>query len=166
MTPDFLHDGFLHNYGAPARSQVVVAAGIERPPIVIVMARHWLPTCGRPFLRSLCQSVGLLAIDDLERQLSVATEAALTRACAPAAAVVAAHNVGAEFFRAPLEGSDELDVIERGLGGTLMRDRLLAVAILSRSSGRLFLRARSPRFDEHAMNAARAFVRHTFRETE
>ncbi|GDX83191.1 hypothetical protein LBMAG42_50020 [Deltaproteobacteria bacterium] len=161
MTPDC-----LHNYGAPTRSQVVIAAGIERPPLVIVMARHWLPTSGLPFLRSLCQSVGLLATDDLERQLLVATEAALTRANAPAAAVVASHNVGAEFFRAPMEGSGELDVIERGLGGTLMRDRLLAVAILARTSGKLFLRARSPRFDEDAMGAARAFVRHTFRETE
>lgn len=161
MTPDF-----LHNYGAPTRSQVVVAAGIVAQPLVVVMARPWLPKAGERFLASLCQSVGLLGDDDLERQLTVATNAALTRACAPAAAVVVPHNVAAEFFRALVEGNDDPAATELALGASLLNDRLLAVGILARTSGKLFLRSRSPRFDPTSLAEARAFVRHTFRETE
>ncbi len=161
MTP-----AFLHNYGSPPSSHVVVAAGVVPQPLVVVMARQWLPTGGERFLTTLCQLAGLIADDDLERQLTVATDAALERACAPAAAVVVPHHVAAEFFRTLVEGTDDPAETERALGASLLQDRLLVVGILSRTSGKLFLRSRSPRFDAESMGAARAFVRHTFRETE
>lgn len=118
----------LHNMSAPPRSHVVVAPGIQPQKSRFLWTTDWLPKDGSSFLVRLCREAGLGAPADPIQRLVEETEALLVRIHAPAAAVLSS-----------------------GTSTRPCADRLLALAVLSRSSDRLFLRARTPRFDHASL---------------
>lgn len=118
----------LHNMSAPPRSTIVVAPGIHRPRMIVLAAHDWLPHDGSGFLARLCEAAGLgVPADPMTRLVDVTAEL-LVGIDAPAAAV-----------------------LQIGGDARPCSDRLLTLAILSRASDRLFLRARTPRFDHTSL---------------
>lgn len=154
--------GLLYNYGASSRSTVRVAAGVEPMRLELFSTAVWLPRPERPFLEGLCEALGIDGGNNPELALYLAAEAALERAAAPAAAVAhpPVRDVPGNPASGGLVGPDPA-----GPPPEPVIDRALVLAVLSRSSGSLFLRARSPRMDAASLGAARAFVVGTFVRT-
>lgn len=113
----------IHNMSAPTKSSVVVARGIHLDRIQVFSAAAWLPENGPDYLSSLCAIAGLGTPEDPLARLTEATRELLATIAAPAAAIL----VPAVRARPTA-------------------DRLLTLAVLSRSSERLFLLSRTPRF--------------------
>lgn len=151
--------GLVHNFGGPPRSRILLAAGVVPPQLETLSTVDWLPRPGRFFADSLCEALGLVEVADPHAALVQATEAALERAKAPAAAVAHPRQITGTEDRFP----QPLDVeLADFAPPAQVLDRALVVAVLSRTSGSLFLRARSPRMDEPSLCGGRAFVVGTF----
>lgn len=151
--------GLVHNFGGPSRPRILLAAGVVPPQLETLSTVDWLPRPGRFFADSLCEALGLVEVADPHPALAQATEAALERAKAPAAAV--AHPRQSMGTGGPNLGSFD-GAPEWVPPPAVVLDRALVVAVLSRTSGSLFLRARSPRLDEPSLCGGRSFVVGTF----
>lgn len=135
--------GFAFNMSAPPRSRVRVGSGIEhRSGVYFDLTGADVPSDLGADAGVLAAFVGVEAGEDAEAALERATIEVLESAKAPAAAVgvVAAPESVHRVLTAPCP------------------NRLLAVAVLSRTSGNLFLRARSPRFSPSTLRRAVLFL--------
>ena len=121
MTPA----GLVHNMSAPPRSQVRVAGGLAERRLLVVRLPWtcWCPD-GITDFAALARELGVDPGRDATEALARATREALDRSPLPAAAAAVYVPIGEE---SPVDG-------------------LLALAVLSRTTGNLFFSRREPRF--------------------
>jgi hypothetical protein len=138
-----VQDNLIFNMSAPPRSSIAVARGRKRKAALSVDLNFMLPPPGPRFTLALCEKLGLgsvtsiTSIDQAVSLLSRATEEALDALALPQVLVITIPTKQA----AP-------------------RDPLLAVALLSRSSGRMFLRTRTPAFTHERLGNTSAGFMH------
>ncbi len=133
----------VFNMSAPPRSHVRVGSGIEsRNGAYFDLTGADVPADLGDDVLALAAFVGVDPGSDAEAALERATERVLEAVNAPIAAVA--------VVAAP-------DSVHRVLAPPCP-DRLLAVAVLSRTSGHLFLRGRSPRFIPSRLRRAVLFL--------